>query len=127
MPRPDLGRSRRALAMGQAMESTIALTARETDVLLLLARGRTYVQVADELGVSLNTVASHVKNLYRKLGVRSARGAVWRAFELRLLGRPRVQDARDADSEATTRATPASADSETSTVIASAGGSSAAN
>jgi DNA-binding CsgD family transcriptional regulator len=127
MPRRDLRRARRALMTGQAMESPTVLTARETEVLLLLARGRTYVQVADELGVSLNTVASHVKNLYRKLGVRSARAAVWRGFELRLLARPRVQDARDAESEATTRATPASGESETSTVTASAGGSSAAN
>jgi DNA-binding CsgD family transcriptional regulator len=109
------------------MDSVISLTGRETDVLLLLARGRTYLQVADELGVSLNTVASHVKNLYRKLGVRSARAAVWRGFELCLLGRPRGQDAPDAESVASTRATPASGDSEASTVIASAGGSSAAN
>jgi len=68
------------------VNADVSLTRREADVLGALARGRTYVQVADELGVSLNTVASHVKNLYRKLGVRSARAAVWRAFELRLLG-----------------------------------------
>jgi DNA-binding CsgD family transcriptional regulator len=109
------------------MASTTSLTTRETDVLLLLARGRTYVQVADELGVSLNTVASHVKNLYRKLGVRSARSAVWRAFELRLLERSRAQDARDAEIAASSLETEASGDSPASTVIASAGGSSAAN
>ena len=61
------------------------LTSREAEVLRLLARGCTYTQVSDRLGVSLNTVASHVKNIYRKLEVHSARGAVWRALELQLL------------------------------------------
>ena len=68
------------------MKTAIHLTTREADVLQLLARGCTYTQVGDRLGVSWNTVASHVKNIYRKLEVRSARAAVWRAFELRLLG-----------------------------------------
>jgi DNA-binding NarL/FixJ family response regulator len=36
--------------------------------------------------VTCNTVSTHVKSIYRKLEVRSARAAVWRAFELRLLG-----------------------------------------
>ena len=92
-----------------------------------LARGCTYSQVADQLGVTLNTVASHVKNLYRKLEVRSARAAVLRAFELSLLARPQNQDERGAASAATTVATQSSGDSLTSSVIASAGGSSAAN
>jgi len=68
------------------MVSAVSLTTREAAVLRLLARGCTYLQVADRLGVSMNTVATHVKNIYRKLEVRSARAAVWRAFELRLLG-----------------------------------------
>ena len=67
------------------MNSTIRLTARETELLRLLARGCTYVQIGDRLGVSVHTVESHVKNIYRKLNVHSARVAVWRAMELRLL------------------------------------------
>ena len=43
------------------------LTPREIDVLRLIARGCTYQQVADRLGVSLHTVASHTKNTHRKL------------------------------------------------------------
>lgn len=58
------------------------LTSREADVLQLLARGRTYIQVSDRLGMSVHTVESHVKYLYRKLEVHSARAAVWRAAEL---------------------------------------------
>ncbi|HSE00086.1 MAG TPA: helix-turn-helix transcriptional regulator [Burkholderiales bacterium] len=61
------------------------LTRRELDVLSLLARGCTYVQIGDRLGVSVHTVESHVKNIYRKLNAHSARAAVWRAMELRLL------------------------------------------
>jgi DNA-binding CsgD family transcriptional regulator len=66
--------------------AAVMLSRRESEVLLLLGRGRTYAQVAAELGVSLHTVASHVKNAYRKLDVHSAAAAVMRAIELRLLG-----------------------------------------
>ncbi len=64
------------------------LTSREAEVLHLLARGCTYIQVSDRLGMSVHTVESHVKNVYRKLDVHSARAAVWRAMELRLFGEP---------------------------------------
>ena len=70
------------------MDTTIRLTSREAVVLRLLARGCTYIQVSDRLGMSVHTVESHVKNIYRKLEVHSARAAVWRAMELRLFGEP---------------------------------------
>jgi len=71
---------------GSGRQTAVMLTAREADVLRLLARGCTYTQVSERLELSVNTVATHVKNIYRKLEVRSARAAVWRAFNLRLLG-----------------------------------------
>lgn len=49
-----------------------SLTRREAEVLQLLATGCRHVQVAQRLGVSPHTVSSHAKNIYRKLGVRSA-------------------------------------------------------
>ncbi|HEX6318073.1 MAG TPA: helix-turn-helix transcriptional regulator [Burkholderiales bacterium] len=64
------------------------LTAREIEVLRLLARGCTYSQVADRLGMSAHTVGTHIKNAYRKLDVHSGRAAVWRATQLRLLPEP---------------------------------------
>ena len=70
------------------MDTTIRLTSREVEVLQLLARGFTYSQVADRLCMSVHTVESHVKNVYRKLEVHSARAAVWRAGELGLFGEP---------------------------------------
>jgi len=68
------------------VESTVVrLTGREVEVLRLIARGCTYERVADRLGMSANTVGSHIKNTYRKLDVHSAAAAVMRAIELRLL------------------------------------------
>jgi DNA-binding NarL/FixJ family response regulator len=64
-----------------------ALTPREAQVLELLAAGCRHVEVAERLGVSPHTVSSHAKNIYRKLGVRNAIGAVARALELRLIQR----------------------------------------
>jgi len=56
------------------------LTARERQVLRLMATGLTYAQVAQALGISLHTVCTHTKNLYRKLEVHNAPAAVSRAF-----------------------------------------------
>lgn len=49
------------------------LTRREEDVLRLLMEGMTFAQVADELVVSLNTIKSHVRRIYAKLGVSGKR------------------------------------------------------
>jgi predicted ATPase/DNA-binding CsgD family transcriptional regulator len=53
------------------------LTARELDVLDLVAQGMSDAQVADRLVVSRRTVHSHLRSIYRKLGVNS-RGAATR-------------------------------------------------
>ena len=61
------------------------LSAREVDVLRLLAQGHSYEEIGGRLGVTLNTVASHIKSAYRKLSVHSAAAAVIRAVQLRLI------------------------------------------
>jgi DNA-binding NarL/FixJ family response regulator len=48
-----------------------ALTARETEVLRLVAKGYTQQEIAAHLGLSRHTVVDHVKSLYRKLDVSS--------------------------------------------------------
>ena len=58
------------------------LTDRECEVLLLLAEGCSYGQIASRLGISVHTVSTHLKNCYRKLGVRRATDAVTRVAEL---------------------------------------------
>ena len=75
------------------MQTRIHLTQREIEVLRLLAQGCTYIQVGDRLCMSCNTVATHIKNIYRKLEVHSGRAAVWRALQLRILGELESADA----------------------------------
>jgi LuxR family maltose regulon positive regulatory protein len=61
------------------------LSGRELDVLRLLGTDLNGPDIARELVVSLNTVRTHTKNIYAKLGVTSRRAAVRRADELGLL------------------------------------------
>jgi DNA-binding NarL/FixJ family response regulator len=47
------------------------LTAREREVVLLIARGYTYREVASSLGIAVKTLESHMHNIFRKLEVAS--------------------------------------------------------
>lgn len=62
------------------------LSDRELEVLTLLARGFTYSEVAQLLGVALSTIQAHVKGIYQKLEVRSRAEAVFEARQMGLLG-----------------------------------------
>ena len=55
----------------QAIADRYALSARETAVAQLVARGYTADRIAAREGLSINTVRTHTKNLYRKLGIHS--------------------------------------------------------
>src|ERR1022692_896861 len=57
------------------------LSAREIDVLLRLARGMVYKQIAGELGLSTSTVRTHLHNVYGKLGAMDRAQAVLIATE----------------------------------------------
>lgn len=61
------------------------LSDRELDVLKLLRTELSGPEIARELMVSLNTMRTHTKNIYSKLGVNNRRSAVKRAAELELL------------------------------------------
>lgn len=67
------------MAGGDAPEpSGVALTRRERETLGLLAEGHTNAAIAAQMSVSANTVSSHVKRLYAKLGVHNrAQAAAW--------------------------------------------------
>jgi len=62
------------------------LSARETVVLRYLPTLLSNQEIAGELFVSVNTVKTHLKSIYRKLGVSDRREAVRLARELRLVG-----------------------------------------
>jgi LuxR family maltose regulon positive regulatory protein len=72
------------------------LSERELDVLRLLGSDLGGPAIARELVVSLNTVRTHTKNIYAKLGVNNRRAAVRRADELDLLQRARTGQTRPA-------------------------------
>jgi LuxR family maltose regulon positive regulatory protein len=78
-----LPRSRRAAALPGLV---VALSAREVEVLQLLAAGRSSPAIAEELVVSLDTVKRHVTHILDKLGAANRTQAVARARELGLLG-----------------------------------------
>jgi DNA-binding NarL/FixJ family response regulator len=62
-----------------------SLTARETEVLRLVAKGSTNREVAADLILSRHTVARHLSNIYTKLGVGSRSAATAYAYEHSLI------------------------------------------
>lgn len=52
------------------------LTERELDALILLSKGRAVADIAADLNVSENTAKTHIKNVYRKLGVHSKQDVI---------------------------------------------------
>ncbi len=54
------------------------LSDRERELLGLLARGRQYKEIADQLGISTDTVRSHIRRIYRKMHVHSRTEATYR-------------------------------------------------
>jgi len=67
----ELARSNHAGPSSGDADGRTPLTKREVEVLALLAKGMTYDDAARMLGISLGTIQSHVKSLYRKLEVTS--------------------------------------------------------
>jgi DNA-binding NarL/FixJ family response regulator len=65
------------------------LTPRELDVLRLIAKGLSYARMAEALGMSANTITSHIKQIYRKLEVRSRGEAVFEALHFGLVDPPK--------------------------------------
>lgn len=62
-----------------------ALTEREREILVLIARGRSNTEISEALSVSPSTVKNHVTNLFAKIGVRDRAQAVIVAYEAALI------------------------------------------
>lgn len=81
--RPDLARL--DSVSGRARATAGGLTARELEVLRLLATGKTNRAIATDLVISEKTVARHVSNIFTKLGISSRSAATAWAYEHELL------------------------------------------
>jgi len=57
------------------------LTAREREVVTLIAKGYKYREIAEELGISQKTLETHMRNVFEKLGVASRNEVTRLAFE----------------------------------------------
>ncbi len=84
---PNEGATATSPPVGPSEVGTLpeSLTDREQEVLALIAQGLTNQDIANHLVLSINTVKTHAKNIYEKLGVRNRAQATLRATELRLL------------------------------------------
>lgn len=69
---------------GPVEGETQALTARETDVLTMVSKGFRNAEVAQALGLAESTIATHVKSIYRKLGISSRAEAALHAARMGL-------------------------------------------
>jgi DNA-binding NarL/FixJ family response regulator len=65
--------------------NTAKLTPREIDILWGIAKGFSYAEIADHLGLSRQTVPGHIKNIYRKLEVHTRGEAVFEALQQGLI------------------------------------------
>jgi two-component system nitrate/nitrite response regulator NarL len=61
-------------------EQKTSLSERETEILVLLGEGLVQKQIASHLGISLNTVGSHLRHIYEKLKVQNAPAAIGKAY-----------------------------------------------
>lgn len=69
-----------------AAVASLGLTPRELEVLQLLAAGQANKDIARALGVSPNTVKTHLARLFEKLGANSRTAAIARGRELGIIG-----------------------------------------
>jgi DNA-binding NarL/FixJ family response regulator len=76
----------RALLQRLGDEPAGALSERETEVVVLAARGLSNRLIAEELHISEATVKRHLANIYQKVGVRSRNGVVRKALEEQWIG-----------------------------------------
>lgn len=63
-------------ARGTSRGETVSLTVREEETLVMLTKGYSNKEIADRLKVSIETVRTHLKNIYEKMHVRSRTEAV---------------------------------------------------
>jgi ATP/maltotriose-dependent transcriptional regulator MalT len=73
---------RKSLSLDGQSQNLDVLTAMEWRILKLLGKGMSNKEIADELTISLNTLRTHLKNIYRKLNLANRSAAVAFAAQL---------------------------------------------
>lgn len=89
-PTSDVGvvvQPSRPAEVAQIVGAAFGLTAREREVVLLVASGQTNQEIARHLGLSRYTVVDHLKNVFAKLGVASRGELTSRLYQDYYLGR----------------------------------------
>ena len=66
-------------------EPEFELSDRESEVLMLAAKGYTYQEIAEMIGISINTVSTYTRRIYNKLAVSSKTQAIFEASRLGLM------------------------------------------
>lgn len=69
----------------KTIERVSLLSGRETEVIQLMAKGKTSEEISNILNISVVTVKAHRTNIFRKLEVRNAAEMIMKAFHLGLL------------------------------------------
>lgn len=68
-----------------AGKATTPLSERETEILVMIAKGLSFTEIGDYLKISSHTVTAHVRKIYKKLSVHSRGEAVFEAQQLGLI------------------------------------------
>lgn len=74
-----------ARAEAAASDPRVSLSQRESEIIMLLAKGISFSDIGSILGISPHTVTAHIKKIYKKLGVHSRGEAVYEATCMGLL------------------------------------------
>jgi two-component system nitrate/nitrite response regulator NarL len=83
----------RGLLERMGEEPVGTLSERETEIMVLAARGLTNNQISEELNISEATVKRHLANVYQKIGVRSRSEAVRKALMEQWIGLAEITSA----------------------------------
>lgn len=86
IPSDDMAKE--SFAVSESILEPFHFSPREKDVLPLLLQGYTNSQIAEELYISLNTVKTHIRNIYQKVGVKRRYELLARFKDLRLSSDP---------------------------------------
>src|SRR5215207_9894137 len=97
LDRPQVVSMPRGLIERLDEEPAGALSERETEILVLAARGHSNDRIAEELDLAPATVKRHLANVYQKIGVRSRSEAVRRALQEQWIGLAEITESNDGD------------------------------